>query len=557
MRIKNITIVPLLILLMAPLLSFAQSVVRGPYLQMPAPNSIIIKWRTDIATDSAVGYSVIDGAPSSVSSIASTTEHEVTLNGLTPDTLYNYSIGSTSQMLAGGDLSANGDGEHFFTTPPLIGLDKETRVWVIGDSGTADANAAAVRDAYKFVAGARGADIWLMLGDNAYDDGTDIEYQAAVFDMYPQLLRQVPLWSALGNHDSVDMIANPPGAYPQIFSFPKMGESGGVGSGTENYYSFDYGNIHFISLDSSSDANRAAGSDMWSWLESDLIANTQDWTIAFWHHPPYTLFYGLAMREMRENALPLLELYGADLVLAGHNHSYKRSFLMNGHYGDPVLLTPAMILDSGDGNEYGDGAYVKPGPAGTAYEGTVYVVVGTSGKIGNDQYGHPAIYTQMDVLGSLMLDISGNRLDAAFIDSTGVVQDEFTIIKSPPAVIDIDVDPWSEANLVRPESDNFIPVAILGMSIAAGDAIDFDTSKVNLTTLKLGVGEAPMLTSPWVWDVDGDSETDVIAGFRTQDAGILCGDTEVSLVGETNTGEAFVGTSTIETTDCESLGCHP
>jgi len=551
------------VLLFAPLLSCAQSVVRGPYLQTPTPNSVIVKWRTDIATDSVVGYAIVDGTPQSVTNGAAVTDHEVVLNGLSADTLYNYNIGTTTQVLAGGNIHINGDGEHFFTTPPSTGTDKATRVWVIGDSGTADAewvgpayaNASAVRDAYKNFTGVRGTDVWLMLGDNAYGDGTDIQYQAAVFEMYPQLLRQTPLWSALGQHDTYDMISNPPGAYPQIFSFPTVGESGGVGSGTENYYSFDYGNIHFICLDSPILANRVPDSNMWIWLEEDLNANTQDWTVAFFSFPPYTSYGDW---NMRNNALPLLESYGVDLVLSGHKHSYARSFLLNGHYGLAESLTHEMILDGGDGNAYGDGAYIKPGPAGTAHEGTVYVVVGTSGGLTNNTLpAGPAMYADMNIAGSMVLDVSGNQLDAVFIDSAGVVRDEFTIIKSPPTVVDIDVEPWSEANLVRPASDNFISVAILSMSIAAGDGIDFDTSQVDLTTLKFGVGEAPMLTSPWFLDVDNDSETDVIAGFRAQDTGILCGDTEVSLAGETITGDAFVGMSTIETTDCESQSCHP
>ena len=104
------------------------------------------------------------------------------------------SIGTSVLVLAGGDLTTNGDGEHFFTTSPSVGTDKDTRVWVIGDSGTADANAAAVTAAYKHFTGAPGTDVWLMLGDNAYETGTDIEYQAAVFDMYATLLRRTPLW---------------------------------------------------------------------------------------------------------------------------------------------------------------------------------------------------------------------------------------------------------------------------------------------------------------------------------------------------------------------------
>ena len=59
-----------------------------------------------------------------------------------------------------------------------------------------------MRDAYYAFAGPVPTDLWLMLGDNAYNSGTDTEYQAAVFNMYPAFLRKMPLWSCLGNHDA-------------------------------------------------------------------------------------------------------------------------------------------------------------------------------------------------------------------------------------------------------------------------------------------------------------------------------------------------------------------
>jgi hypothetical protein len=465
-------------------------------------------------------------------------------------------------LLAGGDLTANGDGEHFFTTPPSAGTDKETRVWVIGDSGTANANAAAVRDAYKNFTGVRGTDVWLMLGDNAYSDGRDFEYQAAVFDMYPQLLRQVPLWSALGNHDAIDVVYNPPGAYPQIFSFPTAGESGGVGSGTENYYSFDYGNIHFITLDSSIDANRAAGSPMWSWLAADLAANTRGWTIALWHHPTYSKGshdsdIEIPPQQMRENALPLLEAGGVDLLLTGHSHSYERSYLVNGHYGPSSMLTPAMILDGGDGNEFGDGAYIKPGAAGTPDEGAVYAVVGSSGRAGGSgSMNHPVMYTSQLTLGSMVLDVSGNRLDAVFINNTGAVMDEFTIIKDPqdpPQEVGILVWPQRSSSDVNIISDDVIQVAVLGSS-------DFDATDVDQLSLRLGVGETPARPSPPnLKNRDGDPEgtIDPLYRFLLGDSGIVCGDTEVTLVGETLGGERFEGTGTIDVQECDNNGCHP
>ena len=554
--------------LVLPVLADAQTVTRGPYLQMATPNSIIVKWRTDVATDSAVGYAQTSGTPASVTDGTSTTEHEVTLTSLSPDTLYNYTIGTTGGVLAGGDLNSNGDGEHFFTTPPVTGTDKATRVWVIGDSGTAlePANvgkAAAVRDAYKNFTGSRGTDVWLMLGDNAYSSGTDAQYQAAVFDIYPQLLRQNPLWSAIGNHDGFDVFFNPPGAYPTIFSFPTAGEAGGPASGSEFFYSFDHGNVHIISLDSAlAFGNREPGSPMLTWLAADLAATTQDWIIAAWHHPEYSKGSHdsdteIVLQEMRENVLPMLEAGGVDLVLTGHSHSYERSMLVDGHYGLSTTLTPAMLLDDGDGNPSGDGAYIKPGPAGTPNEGAVHVVVGSSGKTeAGGSLDHPVMVTSQLTLGSLVLDVLGNRLNGTFIDSTGAVQDEFTILKALKT-IDIDVDPWNDPNIILPESNTAIPVAIQGMSIAAGDAVDFDATLVDAATVKLGTGNASNQAAPWIVDIDGDAETDVVLGYWTQDTGIFCNDTDVSLVGETSTGETFMGTDSIDASDCVGTGCHP
>jgi hypothetical protein len=93
-------------------------------------------------------------------------------------------------------------------------------------------------------------------------------------------------------------------------------------SGTERYYAFDHGNIHFICLDSQG-SGRIATDPMLRWLAADLAATTQKWIIAFWHHPPYTKGSHdsdseLELIEMRENALSILEAGGADLVVTGH-----------------------------------------------------------------------------------------------------------------------------------------------------------------------------------------------------------------------------------------------
>ena len=75
-----------------------------------------------------------------------------------------------------------------------------------------------------------------MLGDNAYNDGTDAEYQTKLFDMYPQMLRKSVLWPTLGNHDAVTSDSTTQsGPYYYAFSLPTAGEAGGLASGTEAY----------------------------------------------------------------------------------------------------------------------------------------------------------------------------------------------------------------------------------------------------------------------------------------------------------------------------------
>lgn len=406
----------------------AQVVTRGPYLQSATPESLIVRWRTSSPSSSRVWFGTSPGELSSSEIVtSSSSEHVVTLTGLTPATTYYYAIGTATEVL-------DGDETFRFLTPPSIGSREPFRFWVIGDSGTANNDARAVRDAYREYTGSIPTALWLMLGDNAYPDGTDSQYQAAVFDTYSLMLRQSALWPTLGNHDDNSASsASQSGPYYDIFTLPTSAQAGGVASGTEAYYSFDYANVHFICLNSS-DVDRTPGSPMLEWLENDLAATSQDWVVAFWHHPPYTRGSHnsnteLALRQMRQYAVPILEDYGVDLVLGGHSHSYERSFLLDGHYGSMFTLSASMLLDDGDGRIDGDGAYQKGTGGPAAHEGAVYAVAGSSGKTSAGPLDHNAMFFSMRVLGSLAIDVHGDRLDAVFLDNNGNQLDRFTIVK--------------------------------------------------------------------------------------------------------------------------------
>jgi hypothetical protein len=103
--------------------------------------------------------------------------------------------------------------------------------------------------------------------------------------------------------------------------------------------------------------------------------------------------------------------------------------LIDGHYGVGDTLTPAMVLNHGSGRINDDGPYLKATSGPTAHQGAVYAVAGSSGQVGGGRFNHPAMYISLSLLGSVVLDIDGNALNAQFLRADGVIGDYFTIIK--------------------------------------------------------------------------------------------------------------------------------
>ncbi len=430
----------ILALLLLSTAIIAQTVSRGPYLQQATPSSIIIKWQTSSATNTKVNYGTsLAAINQSTIDAVSSTNHEIKITGLQPYTKYYYTIGTTTSTLV---TSAS---DLFFRTMPNYGQKGDYRFWVIGDAGTGDNNQRDARNAFITYNNNHTIDGWLWLGDNAYDGGFNSEYQSNVFsnNTYENQLKNTVVWPAAGNHDYNNHIPfSPSPAYLSIFSLPSNGECGGVPSGSEKFYSYNYGNIHFIVLESF-DENRSSSGTMATWLQSDLNANTQPWVIAYWHHPPYTKgshnsdnsnFLDGELVDMRQNIIPILEAKGVDLILNGHSHVYERSYLLDGHYGYSSSLTPAMKLDNTSGSYPASCAYHKQTQTTSSHKGTVYVVCGCSGK--NDSspasgWPHPAMYSYTNTLyGSMAIDIKDNKLQGKFVTSTGSVFDSFTIIKN-------------------------------------------------------------------------------------------------------------------------------
>ncbi|MBK8585418.1 MAG: fibronectin type III domain-containing protein [Bacteroidetes bacterium] len=402
---------------------------RGPYLNLATQNSIYIRWRSNTATDSKIKYgtSATNLSLSKTDAVV-TTEHIVQLTGLAANTKYYYSIGSST-------ITLQGDTGNYFMTHPVVGSTGPVRIWTIGDFGVNSNAQNLVRDAYRNYTGSTPTNVWLWVGDNAYSDGTDAEYSTNVFAKYPYQMKNMVIWPATGNHDlHTANAAAQSGPYFDMFTLPKVGEAGGLSSGTEAYYSFNYANVHFICLESTDASFRATGGNMATWLTNDLNANTQRWTVVYFHHPPYSKGShdsdtGTELIQMRTNIVPILDNKKVDLVLSGHSHSYERSMMLKGHFGvESTFNSATMAVNAGSGIY--PASYTKSSPS---FNGTVYAVCGVSGQIGSTSSGwpHNAMYSSsVAVYGSLVIDVLGDRLDCKFLTYTGSIFDQFTIQKS-------------------------------------------------------------------------------------------------------------------------------
>jgi len=483
------------------------------FLQQITATSAIIKWRGE-ASQVCVGT---DASQLTIAVPAVDEGHHkyAYITGLAPDTTYFYSVGGAA---------AAPDGQFFHTAPETgaVPSDGNTHIWILGDSGSATetdthgkleypGDAIAVKDGYAKYRAANGVteplDLLLLLGDNAYSSGMDSEWQGGFFDVYPDLIKAAQTLPTIGNHemgvglidiclfrpipacdkgpvpypvggasrssdpDSYDSDGDGPDAdglpYLNIFSLPSRGEMGGIASGTEQYYAADYGHVHIVSLDSQlANGDETSRMAMRDWLINDLEANSLDWTIVIFHHPPYSKGENhdsdREQREidMRQTFAPVFEDYGVDVVYSGHSHSYERSWYLHGHYGDAASFDAKIHTEYDDNGNPAFGFADQPYPQVSAISGKddklVYTVAGSAGKANHlkpckddkQMYGctrpdwlqHPAhrSFTPdgkdfqphgIARLGSVVLDVGKNRLVSKFIDVDGTVLDQFVITR--------------------------------------------------------------------------------------------------------------------------------
>ncbi len=189
---------------------------------------------------------------------------------------------------------------------------------------------------------------------------------------------------------------------------------------SEEYYSFNYENVHFIAL--ATEIPFDTNSSQYNFTKNDLEAASKNpdinWTIVYSYRPQYS-----SPSEHPGNSIlrdlyhPLFQKYNVDIVLQAHNHNYQRSYPIN--YNNESSSSP-LVTDN-DIKSYKDPA------------AQVYVTVGTGGSTLHDLNGKARyMAVQYKVFGFLDISITSNgrNLTGTFYDSSdGTIKDHFTVIK--------------------------------------------------------------------------------------------------------------------------------
>ncbi len=164
-------------------------------------------------------------------------------------------------------------------------------------------------------------------------------------------------------------------------------------------------------------------------------------------------------------------------------------------------------------------------------------------------------------LPAVLVSIAGNAPAAIYdvyptYDSAGFDLDAVAVLNAGAIPVDVDIDSFDATNEIDPESTANIPVTVFTTKIADGDAIDFDATTINPASLRLGYGEAVIVSGPYNTDFDADGDIDSSYMFQIQDTGIACEDTDMPLVGQTSDSQPLTGVDFVVTPECETASCH-
>lgn len=334
-----------------------------------------------------------------VTDLGSVSLFTVTITGLEPGARYAYRVGdgkNWSEALSFSTESKSSAGFKFL---------------VFGDSQSGIADTPEYGPWHDTVQNAvkanRDARFMVNMGD-LVEVGQSYAHWNNWFTAARGAIDAIPDMAVQGNHETYAPGTDgsvKPLYWSAQFPLPQNGPEG-----LENQvYSWDYGNVHFVVLDSQEEEEGPTYGDILkvqtAWLDNDLSLTRQPWKIVLFHKTPYYLKASRANEAVKAAFVPILDAHHVDVVFNGHDHGVARTYALN---GDEFVSRPS--------------------------QGTIYYVTGRSGNKSYPDLSQKVwdafFYDPQDQPNYLSVEITARTLAIRTVKQDGTVLDTFSIDKS-------------------------------------------------------------------------------------------------------------------------------
>jgi len=399
-----------------------------------------VHWQLTVTVQCTLSWG-LEGAPPTHTVVTSQHtwghQHTHTIDALGPGALYAY------EVRAAGELSGG-----TFRTPPTP-AETELKFLAYGDTRSFpadyDAVSAAILDLLATDSGYQ--TLAVVTGDLVNNGGSETDWDEQFFDPLRANIREfhatVPTQSVRGNHEGDGIMFEKYIPYPYVDAF---------------YWSYDYGPVHFVSIDQYVDYG--PGSAQLAWLANDLASTDRPWTILSLHEPGWSSGVHENVELVQTAIHPLCIEYGVAIVFAGHNHYYARA-----------VVNDVMHVTTGGG-----GAPLYP-----------------------PEDGYPHVVAADAVHHFCSVHIDGDTLRFAATSSTGELIDSFVMTRPITAVHDHGDTPFPEpaavVRLLGTSPNPFVEETAIAFSLAAPSRVAvsvYDLAGRRIATLvdaELAAGE--------------------------------------------------------------------
>jgi len=236
--------------------------------------------------------------------------HKVIFDYLKPDTKYVYRVGDNENWSEWFQFKTSSDKAEPFSFLYLGDVQNDIKSY----------GSRILRQAYTHFPD---ADFMLFAGDLVRVSNE--EYWREFYYAGGWIFGMMPCVPTPGNHEYDEQVIQTrtfSKHWNQIFTMPQNSPSEKF---RNRLYYIDYQGVRFISVDSPAYGENSEDDEMiLGWLDKTLANNPYRWAVVFSHYPVYYCCQGRDKKSYQDAGKVILEKYGVDIVLQGHDHTYCR-----------------------------------------------------------------------------------------------------------------------------------------------------------------------------------------------------------------------------------------